>query len=364
MTPFQLKRLGTIMEAGPNDPWECEGVLNPGSARGPDGNLYIFPRLVASGNYSRIGIARVIFNNAGDPVGAEQLGIALEPEADYEKRLDGGGCEDPRISYVEPLNSYLMTYTALSSRGPRIALARSDNLFSWQRIGLATFEPYNGLNFTDIDNKDAGLFPVAISDPDGKPSLAMIHRPLFPGTHPHETLRQPAPRTVDISLESIWISYCPLEERTDDYRQLCHFKSHHRLACPVAEWERLKIGGGAPPVLTRHGWLLVYHGVCDVPDDGTAARRLHYSAGVLVLSDEHPRFIRYRSPSPVLTPELPEEREGAVANVVFPTAVDRRTDLGPPDRIDVYYGMADSRIGAARLDVPEDLPIQSQGRER
>jgi hypothetical protein len=27
-----------------------------------------------------------------------------------------------------------------------------------------------------------------------------------------------------------------------------------------------------------------------------------------------------------------------------------------PDRIDVYYGMADSRIGAARLDVPERLP--------
>jgi hypothetical protein len=29
-----------------------------------------------------------------------------------------------------------------------------------------------------------------------------------------------------------------------------------------------------------------------------------------------------------------------------------RSDLGHPSRIDVYYGMADSRIGAARLDVP------------
>ena len=65
--------------------------------------------------------------------------------------------------------------------------------------------------------------------------------------------------------------------------------------------------------------------------------------------------IRYRSPEPVLTPELLEERQGIVANVVFPTAIDRRDDLGTPDRFDVYYGMADSRIGVAKLVVPERL---------
>ena len=45
-----------------------------------------------------------------------------------------------------------------------------------------------------------------------------------------------------------------------------------------------------------------------------------------------------------------------MANVVFPTGIDRRDDLGSPDRFDVYYGMADDRIGVARLDVPEFLP--------
>jgi predicted GH43/DUF377 family glycosyl hydrolase len=29
----------------------------------------------------------------------------------------------------------------------------------------------------------------------------------------------------------------------------------------------------------------------------------------------------------VLTPRFPEEREGAVANVVFPAGIDRRDDL-------------------------------------
>lgn len=40
----------------------------------------------------------------------------------------------------------------------------------------------------------------------------------------------------------------------------------------------------------------------------------------------------------------------------FPTGIDRRDDIGMPDRFDVYYGMADNRIGVARLDVPDCLP--------
>jgi beta-1,2-mannobiose phosphorylase / 1,2-beta-oligomannan phosphorylase len=76
----------------------------------------------------------------------------------------------------------------------------------------------------------------------------------------------------------------------------------------------------------------------------------------MVLSKEHPRVICYRSPEPVLTPESPEELRGTIANVVFPTGIDRRDGLGAPDRFDIYYGMADSRIGVARLDLPEVLP--------
>jgi predicted GH43/DUF377 family glycosyl hydrolase len=46
--------------------------------------------------------------------------------------------------------------------------------------------------------------------------------------------------------------------------RLGQFTSHHRLATPVSPWERLKIGGGTPPILTRHGWLIVYHGVSEM----------------------------------------------------------------------------------------------------
>src|ERR1019366_8948441 len=117
-----------------------------------------------------------------------------------------------------------------------------------------------------------------------------------------------------------------------------------------------KIGGGTPPILTRHGWLIVYHGVSEIEKASNDRHQLCYSAGVMVLSKEHPQVIRYRSAEPVLTPVLPQECHGTVAHVVFPTGIDRRDDLGLPDRFDVYYGMADNRIGVARLDVPDVLP--------
>jgi predicted GH43/DUF377 family glycosyl hydrolase len=329
MSGFQLQRLGQIMEPEPGNPREVEGILNPAAVRGPDGRLYLFPRLVAKGNYSRIGIARVRFNEAGDPSGVEQLGIALEPETDYERLPDGsGGCEDPRITFVEPLQRYIMTYTAISPEGPRIALALSKDLFGWQRLGLATFEPYQGIDFVNVGNKDASVFPIAIPNHAGKMQLAILHRPLFPGTRPEETAHHPASREVDLDRECIWISYCPMALD----------------------------GGGTPPVLTRHGWLLIYHGVSKMAKPSSEGRWLCYSAGVMVLSKEHPRVISYRSVDPVLTPDLPQERHGVIANVVFPTGIDRRDDIGSPDRFDVYYGMADDRIGVARLDVPDFLP--------
>ena len=250
----------------------------------------------------------------------------------------------------------MMTYTALSPQGPRIALAQSEDLFHWKRLGLATFDPYCGIDFVHVDDKDASLFPVAVPNHAGKMQMAILHRPLFPDTRPEETACKAESRVVDFDHESIWISYCPMALEGREQNRLGLFNSHHRLATPVSPWERLKIGGGTPPILTRHGWLILYHGVSKIEEPSNDGRELCYSAGVMVLSKEHPRVIRYRSAEPVLTPSLPQECHGTIANVVFPTGIDRRDDLGLPDCIDVYYGMADDRIGVARLDVPEVLP--------
>jgi len=76
---WDLCRLGILMETDPADPREAEGVLNPAAARGPDGHLYLLPRLVAAGNYSRSGLARVVFDRRGDPVGVVRHGVVLSP---------------------------------------------------------------------------------------------------------------------------------------------------------------------------------------------------------------------------------------------------------------------------------------------
>jgi predicted GH43/DUF377 family glycosyl hydrolase len=350
-----MQRMGMIMEPKPGEASEVEGVLNPAAARGPDGQLYLFPRLVGQGNFSRIGIARVLFDKAGDPVGVERMGYALEPETDYELRPDGGGCEDARVTYVDALGHYVMTYTAFSPQGPRIALARSPDLITWERIGLARFHDYEGIAFDGIDDKDGSVFPQLIADPAGKSSIALLHRPLFPGTRPEELVIHGHRPPADLDLQSIWISYWHMDAGT----HMTHgnsFVAHRRLARPEAAWETLKIGGGAPPQLCRHGWLLVYHGVQEKPGVSHGRPNIAYSAGVMILDKDRPHHILYRSPQPVLEPTEPQEMQGAVDGVVFPTGVDRRDDLGQPDRFDVYYGMADDRIGVARMMAPERLP--------
>jgi len=122
--PFQLHRVGVVMEPDPHDPYEVWGVLNPACARSREGELFLFPRLVAEGNYSRIGIARVLFDEGGYPTGVERLGIALEATEEYERdERSIGGVEDPRITWVEPLGCWVMAYVAASRLGARIALA-------------------------------------------------------------------------------------------------------------------------------------------------------------------------------------------------------------------------------------------------
>ena len=354
MTDFKLKRIGMVMEPRAGDPHEVEGVLNPAAARAPDGTLYLFPRLVAKGNYSRIGIARVLFDGDSNPNGVERMGIALEPEAEYELSETGGGCEDPRVVWLEPFRHYVMTYTALSRHGPRIAIATSPDLLTWQRVGLASFKPWHGLSFDGVDDKDASMFPTLVPNPSGQPSIGLVHRPLFPGTRPEEKVRKSSSGIVDPDRECIWISYCHVRVE-DGNHEAGVFGTHHKLAQPTMDWDRLKIGGGPPPIMCRHGWLLLFHGVHELPQSTPTRPLVCYSAGAIGLSPEHPNRIIHHSSGPLLVPEGALELHGTVNRVVFPTGVDRRDDLGTPDRFDVYYGMADYRIGVARLDVPPKL---------
>jgi predicted GH43/DUF377 family glycosyl hydrolase len=350
------------MEPDPHDPHEVWGVLNPASGRSKEGDLYLFPRVVAEGNYSRIGIARVRFDSIGQPVAVDRLGYALEPEEDYERsERSTGGVEDPRVTYVEPLHLWVMAYTAVSRLGPRIALAVSDDLFHWRRLGLLQYAETCGTQFGDYGNKDGMLFPDVVQDLSGKPALAILHRPTYLVHRADGTVLLEVPCDVTDERESIWIGYISLEDARQDIQNLTRVYDNELLATPEGGWESLKIGGGTPPIRIPEGWLTFYHGVSGtVSLDPNVPKDVVYSAGAMVLDARRPTTILYRSPAPVLEPDKHDEQVGIVPNVVFPTAVDQR----PDGKIDVYYGMADSKIGVAETTVPRDLPSGKENRGR
>src|ERR671933_360676 len=226
--PQALHRLGIVMEPDPADRREAEGVLNPAVTRGPDGQLYLVPRLVAPGNFSRIGLARVIFDRHNTPVGVERLGMALEPQEPYELNSETGGVvEDPRVTYLAAQSLYVMTYTAFGPDGPRIAAAVSRDLMQWHRTGLVEFAPLHGLDLARVDNKDAVLFPEPIPAPDGRLALGLIHRPAFPQGWL-------AGQSTLPSRPSIWLSYAPLDAIAAGKGMV--FGQPHMLAAPPQSW--------------------------------------------------------------------------------------------------------------------------------
>ncbi|MDE2482916.1 MAG: glycosidase [bacterium] len=338
-----VRRLGLVLEPE-GSPTEVEGVLNPACTRTRDGSLLLYPRAVAKGNISRVGRVRV--DPAVDGFATRRDGFALEPRAEYEVRPHPGyGCEDPRVTFVPVLDAYVMAYTAFGPIGPRIALALSDDGIAWQRLGLLRFtEP----GMTLGDDKDAAFFPEPVVSPNGVVSLAFYHRPMLHLSAVDGRAAIPMiERMPYADRESIRIGYVPLDPVLQDRNALLDVRESALVLSPSEEWGSIKIGAGTPPVRIAEGWMSFYHAV-DLIDNSGTKPKFRYCAGIVIHDHEQPHRVLYRSPQPVLVPESELERSGIVDNVVFPTGIDPRADLG--ERVfDVYYGMADYTIGAARV---------------
>ncbi len=345
--PYSLTRAGVIMTPEEGNDLEAEGVLNPATGRTADGTLYLLPRLVATGNVSRVGLARVVIED-GVPTGVEREGIVLEPDRSWERGAKNSGVEDPRVTFIPRLGLHVMTYVAFGPFGPRTAVATSTDLREWTRLGPALYAYDDAL---DIDlnmfhNKDTVFFPEPVTAPDGVESFAVLHRPMWDlgEVRPGEGVRVPAGTTDE--RQSIWISYVPVADVLADIRSIVFWRNHRFLAGPEFAFEELKIGGGPPPLRVDEGWLVLHHGVTGKIDNAfTQQRRVNYAAGAMILDAADPTIVLARTSEPLLRPETDDEISGIVPNVVFPTAI---------ELIDgqhfVFYGMADSKIGVARLD--------------
>lgn len=344
--PYVLQRIGIVMTPDPGNPLEAEGVLNPASGRAPDGTLYLLPRLVADGNVSRVGLAKLVLQD-GVPVGVERDGVVLEPDRGWERGADHGGVEDPRTTYLAELGVHVMTYVAYGPLGPRPALAVSEDLRTWKRLGPLHFRYQDDLD-TDLNlypNKDVLVFPETVTGPDGVESFAVLHRPMWDLSWIAPGAGEPLPAGVTDPRPGIWISFVPAAAVRADLSALTSLGGHRVLAMPEMPFEALKIGAGPAPIRVPEGWLVIHHGVTGELIEGTDQQpKVNYAAGALLLDADDPTRVLARSAEPLLSPETADERDGIVPNVVFPTAIET---IG--DRTFVFYGMADSKIGVAEL---------------
>lgn len=335
-----VTRLGVVLTSD-GSAAEAEGVLNPASARTREGGLLLYPRVVASGNVSRVGLVRG--HERGVDVYFERDGFALEPSAGYERRAAGQGgmgCEDPRVTFIPALDRYVMAYTAFGTEGPRIAVALSNDGLRWERLGLADF---SAPGLPCGDDKDGAFFPEPVRSPDGVLSIAFYHRPMLRLSTANG--RAAVPTILELppeNRESTRVAYVPLAPIYADVRNLLKVSESAMVLPPDGPWGKIKTGGGTPPVRIEEGWFSLYHGVDATEVGGTY--QMTYSAGIVVHDHERPHIVTYRSPLPVMKPEGADELLGIVNNVVFPTAIDQRSDR----TFDFYYGMADDKIGRAR----------------
>ncbi len=283
-------------------PYSGNSVFNPGATI-HHGETVLLMRVEDGRGLSHLTLAR-----SPDGVAAWRIDVeptfAGEPDTHPEEIW---GVEDPRVTYIEERQHWIVAYTAYSQSGPLVSLATTHDFKTFERLGAAMLP----------ENKDAALFPVRF---DGR--WALIHRPV-PGGGAWGA--------------DMWISFSPDLRNWGDHELLLRAREG-------AWWDARKIGLSPPPLETERGWLVMYHGV------RTTASGSIYRLGLALLDREDPRRVLKRSSEWILAPREPYERVGDVANVVFPcgwTRVD--------DEIRLYYGAADTSIALATARLSELL---------
>ena len=106
----------------------------------------------------------------------------------------------------------------------------------------------------------------------------------------------------------------------------------------INSWDSSKVGISAPPIKTKNGWLLLYHGVSKSHNT--------YRVGAVLLDLKDPAIVLARTTDPIFAPEEKYEKEGIVNNVVFPCGMAVQDGL-----LYIYYGGADTVVGVATIEL-------------
>ena len=131
-----------------------------------------------------------------------------------------------------------------------------------------------------------------------------------------------------------------------------NLNDEHVMMSPLQAWEEDHIALTQPPLKTKEGWLLLYHGFDD---------KKVYRVGTALADLEEPWKMIHRSPEYLMKPELPiEVSEGLVANVVFPSGGKIAKSPDGEDQLWIYYGAGDAEIRRATFDLEQLLGYLKQ----
>jgi beta-1,2-mannobiose phosphorylase / 1,2-beta-oligomannan phosphorylase len=302
--------------------WESKAVFNCAILH-YENKFHMLYRAI--GEYERY-VSRIGYASSTDGYSfARSNHIALEPTQDYEKY----GIEDPRM--VEIDNQVYITYVILSAYvtdgaivEASTALATTTDFLKYTRLRVITSKGSN--------NKDVVLFPEKMSQQQSSVLSLSSSSNNADGAGKYFFLHRPSSwigSTYGVDKPSIWLG---------EGNALTNFEKHTLLLKPEEDWEELKVGAGPPPIKTRAGWLVIYHGV---------SREKVYSAGAALLDLHDPSKIIGRTKTPILEPKEPYEKLGDVNNVVFPTGA----CVVDNDKLFVYYGAADKVCCLATADL-------------
>ncbi len=290
-----------ILQPVKEHPWESKAVFNP-AALYAEGRVHLVYRAMSETDISVFGYAS---SKDGASFDVRLTQPIYKPRRDFENK----GCEDPRLTLLDE-NLY-MCYTAFDGHLPRVALTSiklQDFLSrSWNWTDPILISP------PGIDDKDAAIFPKKI---DGK--YVILHR-------------------VGRSIWLDMVDSLTLGEGN-------WIKGNVIMSPRQEEIIVEKIGIAAPPIETDLGWLLLYHIVTK------RNNRVYYYLSAALLDIDHPWRVIARRKTPLLEPEMPYEKDGQVADVVFPCGA-----VVIQGQLFVYYGGADSVIGVATIKLADLL---------
>ncbi|MEI6311931.1 MAG: pesticidal protein Cry7Aa [Bacteroidota bacterium] len=330
-----IKKEGIILQKTSNE-FENDGVCNPAIMQ--EGNtVHILYRAVRKGNYSTIGYCKL--EGPLKVVERNQTPL-LSPIAEFESH----GMEDPRIVKIEDI--YYLSYTAYDGINALGALATSFDLTTIERHGIIvpqiTYEEFQRLAECNAHlNEKYERFHVH-NNIKNNPNKTMLlwdkNLIFFPRKIENKIyfLHRIRP---DIQIACV----TNLNELNVTFWQnyFLHLDKNIVLS-PKYPHEISYIGGGCPPIETKEGWLIIYHGVHDTKEGYV------YSACAALLDLQHPEIEIARLPYPLFIPELPYELKGEVDNVVFPTGT-----AVFEERLFIYYGAADKHIAVASIELKQ-----------